>query len=356
MREEHETPSFSESSPRQESIEVSARTVDEAIDRALTSLAAQRSQVDVEVLDEGSRGVLGLGAREARVRITRRSGRAETVGAVARELLGLMGVSAEVRIENGPESVRVNIEGANVGGLIGKHGQTLGALEVLLALLAGRQAGGPVRIELDAEGYRERREASLQDLAKRTAERVARQGREIALTPMSPRDRRVIHVALQDHPGVSTASRGEHDMRRVVVMPKGNRGSREDVGEEERPQGLETQPQGPPVGSGRQFEPPQSEIRRADRGAAPGRPRYSRRRPGEGRSGRRPARYGPEGTSGRRSEPPGQRSTKGTRPEGLPVEEELEAEIEAYLAKTSGEKKPDQSDEESTEEPTGGDE
>lgn len=348
------TPFPSQRPPEQKSLEVSGRTVDEAIERGLRSLRVDRGHIDVEVVDEGSRGVLGIGSREARVRLTLRSGKAEIAGAVARDVLGFMGISAGVTAVDGPESIRVSVEGTNVGPLIGKHGQTLGAVEVLVALLVGRKAGGPVRIELDAEGYRERREVSLQDLARRTAERVARQGREIALTPMGPRDRRIIHVTLQDHPRVSTVSRGEHDMRRVVVMPKSGQASREGQGDEDQPPGPEGQARGPSVGSeGQSGVPSQGEIKRVDRGVGSGRSsRYSRRRPGEGRSGRRPARQGSGGAFGGRTEVPGQRPAKGSRPEGLPVEEELEAEIEAYLARTRGEKKVDQSDQEPPQEPS----
>lgn len=353
MTQDHGTDPGGLRPPEQKSLEVSGRTVDEAIERGLRSLGVERGHVDVEVVDEGSRGVLGIGAREARVRVTLRPGKAEIAGVVARDVLGFMGISAGVNVEEGPESIRVSVEGTNVGPLIGKHGQTLGALEVLVALLVGRKAGGPVRIELDAEGYRERREVSLQDLARRTAERVARQGREIALTPMGPRDRRIIHVALQDHPRVSTVSRGEHDMRRVVVMPKAGEASKEDPRDEDQPPGPERQARGPSVGSeGQSGVPSQGEIRRVDHEVGSGRPRYSRRRPGEGRSGRRPSRQGSEGAFRRRAEVPGQRPAKGSRPEGLPVEEELEAEIEAYLARTRGEEKVDQSDQEPPEEPS----
>ncbi len=351
MTQDHEPSMVPSALARPESAEASGRTVDEAIERALSSLGAQRSQVDIVVLDEGSRGVLGIGAREARVRLSRRSGGADAVGAVARDLLGLMGISADVSVEQRPEGLRVNVEGANVGGLIGKHGQTLEAVEALMALLVSRKAGGPVRIELDAEGYRERREASLQDLAKRTAGRVARHGREIALTPMSPRDRRIIHVALQEHPRVSTVSRGEHAMRRVVVMPRGGRGGREETSDENQVDSLEREPEGQAVGPGTPSGlPPRSGKRRSDRAAGSGRPRYQGRRTGEGQSSQRPPRFGRPERIPVRHDIPGQGPGKGVRPEGLPVEEEIEAEIEAYLARTSGEKKSDQNVPESPEE------
>ena len=315
-------------------VEASGRTVGEAIEQGLASLGLDRSRVEVEVLDEGSRGLLGLGGREARVRLTVRSSTAGTADAVVRKILSLMGISADVKAEEGPESIRVNLEGADVGPLIGKHGQTLGALETLLALMVGRKTGAPVRVELDAEGYRERRQASLEDLARRTAERAARQGREIALTPMGPRDRRIVHVVLQDHPLVSTVSRGERDMRRVVIMPKdgeGRQGRREEGGppgtfSTPSPEGdtsYESQPEGPQDRQTGRFGP----------SSTPGRQRSPRRRPGSP-GGRRPPRPGASGAFGRRPPLAGSQSPKGARPDGLPSDEELEAEIEAYLART----------------------
>lgn len=330
------SPSAQEPQPPR-GLEASGRTVGEAIEQGLASLGLDRSRVEIDILDEGSRGILGLGGREARVRLTVRSGTAGTVGAVARELLSLMGVSAEVSAEEGPESIRVNLEGADVGPLIGKHGQTLGALETLLGLMVGRKSGTPVRVELDAEGYRERRQASLEDLARRTAERAARQGREVALIPMGSRDRRIIHMVLQDHPQVSTVSRGERDMRRVVIVPKGGEGRKsqpdykgqpgpvsEPSREEEAP--YESQPDGPQGNQTARFGD-QSGSRRA---------RPPRRQPG-GEGGRRPPRTGAARGFGKRSQLQGPPSPKGPRPDGLPSDEELEAEIEAYLAKTNPE-------------------
>ncbi|MGH2453498.1 MAG: RNA-binding cell elongation regulator Jag/EloR [bacterium] len=326
-------------------IEVTGRTVNEAIESGLASLGVDRSRVDVDVLGEGSRGVLGLGARGARVRLTVRFGIAETAGAIARDMLALMGISANVTAEEGTESIRVRVEGADVGSLIGKHGQTLGAAETLLALMAGRKAGAPIRVELDAEGYRDRRVASLEDLARRTAERVARQRREIALVPMGPRDRRVIHVTLQDDPKVSTVSRGERDMRRVVIVPKDTLAAIGTVKEEE--EGSQPgAPRGLPLerGEGHDAQPGSSPGRAPSRSVRPhgaSRPGSQRRRPGsEGQGGRRSpnSRQGIGGGFGRRSQVPGQRpTTRSARPDGLPVDEELEAEIEAYLAKTTPE-------------------
>src|SRR3990170_2468618 len=135
------------------------RTVEEAVERALAGSGLGRKDVDIEVIDEGSRGVLGLGAREARVRVRPRSrvDPADVIRAVAEELIGLMGFNAVITAAQGPESVRVEVEGENLGALIGKHGQTLAPMEALAALMSGRRLGVPVRIEMDIMGYRDRR-------------------------------------------------------------------------------------------------------------------------------------------------------------------------------------------------------
>lgn len=316
------------------SVEESGRTVDDAVARALEVLGLERSEATIEVLDEGSRGVLGLGAREARVRVTARRGRAEAVKALAEGLLGLMGFAAEVAAQEEPESIRLSVQGENLGALIGKHGQTLSAIEAVVGLLGGRRLGAPVRVELDIMGYRERRRLALEGLATRTADRVTRSGREIALSPMDSRDRRIIHVALQDHPKVTTVSRGEGDLRRVVVFPREGA----DVAEREqsepgpgaprrqRPRGRTREPRP------RQGGTPTPERARDNggghpRGGEPRQPRYPERQYPAGKvpgRGPRPSR--------RPWMPSGQPQPAG-RPEGLPVDEELEAEIEAHLEK-----------------------
>src|SRR3989304_2888253 len=125
-------------------VEGVGRTVEEAIERVLASIGLDRKDVDVEVIDEGGRGVLGVGAREARVRVRPRSGanRAGVIRAVAEELIGLMGFEAAITTAEGPESVRVEVEGENLGALIGKHGQPLAAMEALADLLSGGRPGG----------------------------------------------------------------------------------------------------------------------------------------------------------------------------------------------------------------------
>jgi spoIIIJ-associated protein len=223
--------------------EGAGRTVEEAIRDALRVLGAKREDVDLMVLDEGSRGVLGLGAREARVRLTLLSAEGEEevdeapsasapavdaasdAVAVAREitstLIEAMGFHGTIRGHEDGGAVLVSINGQQLAPLIGRHGQTLEALELVVNLIVARRLGHRVPVVVDAERYRERRREALQALASRTASRVRRSGTPVALEPMSASERRVIHTALAEDAGVSTHSEGEGDDRHVVITLRG---------------------------------------------------------------------------------------------------------------------------------------
>ncbi len=141
------------------------------------------------------------------------------------ELLDRMDLPSEVEVDDvavddGLPTIQLSIHGEFGGILIGRHGDTLGALQFLLGLMVGRRAGRRARVIVDVEGYRERRANLLNDLALRAAERAARYRQPIFMDPMAPGERRIVHLALQDHPAVQTHSIGEGDSRRVVVSPK----------------------------------------------------------------------------------------------------------------------------------------
>ncbi len=201
--------------------ETAGRTVEEAVAKALTELGAGREDVDVEVLQEAKPALLGLGGREARVRVTRRAGTGDMARQVASEILGLMGYTASAEAQETGERITVTIEGQELGGLIGRDGQTLDALEFLVALHSMRRLGRRVQVALDAEGYRARREKTLQEMASQAAGRAIRDRKPVFLEPMHPRDRRIIHLALQLDARVTTSSVGEDEDRRVVVHPGG---------------------------------------------------------------------------------------------------------------------------------------
>ncbi len=234
------------------SAEGSGRTVEEAIREALRILGARREDVDLIVLDEGSRGVLGIGAREARVRLTllseeeeegapeRQAGPPDLVGGdgkeyvsvaqeVASELIDAMGIAGTVTASQDAGAIRISISGANLGPLIGRRGQTLEALELIVNLVVARRLGRRVPVLLDAERYRERRRQTLQALARRVAAKVRRTGRPVVLEPMPASERRIIHTVLAADAEVMTFSEGEGAERHVVVSPRGpvnSRGSR----------------------------------------------------------------------------------------------------------------------------------
>jgi spoIIIJ-associated protein len=241
------------------SLEVRGRTVEEAINKGLEELGLTREQVEVELLNEGSRGLFGLGSAEALVRLTSReepepqaapaaapapapalATQAEpqsqaaapalgqdpaTIGKQALEkLLHGMGIRSQVQVhpgtdDEGPEFV-LDIVGADLGILIGRRGETLRDLEYLTRLIVAQQMHRTVRFAVDVEGYRSRRERQLKELAKRMADRVRQSRQPMTLEAMPPHERRIIHITLREHPTVKTQSIGEGDHRRVMILPK----------------------------------------------------------------------------------------------------------------------------------------
>ena len=221
-------------------IVMSAPTVEEAIELGLKELDADRDEAEVEILSRGKTGFLGIGSVSARVRVKRISvGRNDagvptatengdtTAAGVASAAVGRIleaagvNVSRTLRSANDPESGGpiIDLSGEDSGLLIGRRGQTLQALQFLVNLIVRRQFEG-VRVVLDVENYRQRRENQLKDMATKVAERVAQTNRSITLEPMPPADRRIIHTSLTDHPGVSTESTGEGEGRKVTILPK----------------------------------------------------------------------------------------------------------------------------------------
>lgn len=198
--------------------EASGRTVEEAVAAAVEQLGVPRSQVKVEVLEEASRGLFGLiGARDARVRVTWNPSAAEAALDWVRRLTAGMGLQPDIVAREEDGHVFVEVNGQELGVLIGHHGRTLDAAQYLVNLAAAKACGQPVRVVLDVEGYRKRRAEVLQRVAERAAERVARTGRPVELEPMTAHERRVVHLALQHHPRIITRSAGEEPYRKVVI-------------------------------------------------------------------------------------------------------------------------------------------
>jgi len=202
-------------------VEASGRTVEEAVEHALTELGATAEDVAVEVLDAGARGMLGIGSREARVRVLLRESAAAIVQHVAERLLRAMGFPAAVRVREAAGAITVEIQGKDLAALIGRHGSTLESFELLLGLMAARATGTRARVSVDVEGYWDRRRGWLEKMARQAAERAQREQRSVTLPPMPARERRIIHTTLAGHAAVVTASSGEGKERRVTVSPRG---------------------------------------------------------------------------------------------------------------------------------------
>ena len=201
-------------------IEVEEDTTEEALEVALKELGVSRDQVSVKVLHEPTKGILGLGAKLAKIRVTLKEDISSTPEAVLHEILNHMGLEAEIESQIINGSVHLTVSSDNPGILIGKHGQTLNAVEYLLNCILNRSSLVKKKVFVDAEGYRERREQMLTDLAYRAAAKVKQTHQEIVLDPMPPRDRRIIHVTLQSDEHIRTYSRGEGMMRRVAVTTR----------------------------------------------------------------------------------------------------------------------------------------
>ena len=198
-------------------IETEGDTVEEAIEQALTELEATREQVTIDLISEPTKGILNFGAKPAKVRVTIKQDVSSAPETILKEMLERMGVDVDVESSFVDGSTRLNILTDSPALLIGKHGQTLDAIERLLNCIVNKASLVKKRIFVDTEGYRERREERLIEIAHQMAEQVKYTHREIALAPMSARDRRIIHVALKEDDVVSTYSQGEGDMRRVVI-------------------------------------------------------------------------------------------------------------------------------------------
>jgi spoIIIJ-associated protein len=258
-------------------LEIIAPTVEEAIAQGLTELGLSADAVSVEVLDAGTRGFFGLGRTQVRVRLTVNPSADEKVirqesapasrpaaeRAVASEsrspqvapsspasrevqsqpehdalldrtesvvskLLHLLNLQAQVSAHyasterDGRHNIHVDIRGNDLSVLIGRRSETLSAFQYIASLIVGKEEQEFVQLTVDVEGYRDRREKQLIQMAKRMADQVAKSGRRQTLEPMPSAERRIIHIALRDHPDVKTESTGEEPYRKVMILPKNN--------------------------------------------------------------------------------------------------------------------------------------
>jgi spoIIIJ-associated protein len=252
-------------------LEIIAPSVDEAIEKGLGDLGVPRDSVEIEVLDEGGKGLFGIGNRQARIRLTIKSETEEpdlessTLEAevdpesristpsieaaeqvpdiepplleedyvldiardVVSELLEKMKVRASVSAEYLPATdsrnrvpVRVNIQGDDLSYLIGRQAETLNALQYISSLIINKEIGRSIPLIVDVEGYRDRRENQLRQIARRMADQAVSTGRRQVLEPMPANERRIVHIELRENPEISTESIGEEPRRKVTIIPK----------------------------------------------------------------------------------------------------------------------------------------
>ncbi|MFC2063749.1 RNA-binding cell elongation regulator Jag/EloR [Chloroflexota bacterium] len=240
-------------------LEIIAPTVEDALEQGLGELMMTEEEVDVEILDEGSRGLFGLGTREVRIRITVKDPDSDQVvedsvpvlpaqeeesskkdepldlvnddlldqiEQVVSELLHKMKVTAQVSAHHGEKSddgrqpIHVDIRGNDLGILIGRKAEILNALQYIVNLIMGKRMEQWVQIIVDVEGYRARREQQVRQMASRMASQAVKTGRRQVLEPMTPAERRLVHLELRDHPEVVTMSIGEGSSRKVTISLK----------------------------------------------------------------------------------------------------------------------------------------
>ena len=204
-----------------EEIRKSAKTVDDAIAAALADLGAAREEVDITVIDEGSKGFLGMfGSKDAVVLVKKNFNPEKEAETFLKEVFLSMGLIVKIKTEQKDKHLYIDLTGDDMGILIGKRGQTLDALQYLVNLVVNKKSPYYISVMLDTENYRQRRKETLESLAFNLAKKVKHTKRNVVLEPMNPYERRIIHAAVQNDKYVTTRSEGEEPFRHVVIALK----------------------------------------------------------------------------------------------------------------------------------------
>ncbi len=208
-----------------EYIEVSAKTVSEAITEACRKLGVTSDRLDYQVIEEGSNGFLGIGSKPAVIKAAVKVEEISVEDSAKNFLNDVfaamdMSVVIDVKYDENEKEMDIDLSGDDMGVLIGKRGQTLDSLQYLVSLVVNKESQDYIRVKVDTENYRERRKETLENLAKNIAYKVKRTRRTVALEPMNPYERRIIHSALQNDKYVTTHSEGEEPFRKVVISLK----------------------------------------------------------------------------------------------------------------------------------------
>ncbi len=208
-----------------EYIEISAKTVNDAITEACQKLGVTSDKLDYSVIEEGSNGFLGIGSRPAVIKARVLEVELSTED-LAKKFLSDVFAAMQLEVvitldyKEAERELSIDLSGDDMGVLIGKRGQTLDSLQYLVSLVVNKDVDDYIRVKVDTENYRERRKETLENLAKNIAYKVKRTRRPVSLEPMNPYERRIIHSALQNDKYVTTHSEGEEPFRKVVVTLK----------------------------------------------------------------------------------------------------------------------------------------
>lgn len=205
-----------------EKIEVSAKTVEEAVTEALIQLGTTSDKIGYDVVEKGSAGILGIGKKAAVIQAWKIGGPDVEVQSFLKSMFEAMKMEVDVELTEDKENHTMNIDlrGSEMGILIGKRGQTLDSIQYLVNLVANKHSEDYIRVKVDTENYRKRRKDTLENLAKNIAYKVKRTKRNVSLEPMNPYERRIIHSTLQGDRYVTTHSEGDEPFRHVVVVLK----------------------------------------------------------------------------------------------------------------------------------------
>lgn len=205
-----------------EFVEFRGKTVDDAITNALVSLGITSDQIEYEVIEKGSNGILGFGSKDAVIKVAKKSTPEDVVKDFLTEVFDKMNLEVEIitKFDEIEGVIDIELKGPEMGVLIGKRGQTLDSLQYLTNLAVNRKSDNYLRVKIDTEDYRRRRKETLENLAKNMAYKVKRTKRPVSLEAMNPYERRIIHSALQNDKYVVTHSEGEEPYRHVVITLK----------------------------------------------------------------------------------------------------------------------------------------
>ena len=226
----------------EKSVIKTAKTVDEAIEQALAELGVSKEEAKIEVINESASGFLGIGAKEAEVKVTADiaeeeeevvyygddesfegdavSEAEEAAVQFVAEVLSGIGIHGNMDSYREDDAIYISVSGGDCGAAIGRHGETLDAISYMTNLIANKHSEERVHVHLDVGGYRKHREQIIKNLADRAVSKVRKTGRKVAMEAMNPAERRVVHAYLQDVEGISTHSEGDEPNRRVIVTPE----------------------------------------------------------------------------------------------------------------------------------------